>query len=535
MEKPGRVVIVGGGIAGLCAGAGLAQAGIGALVLERNGYSVGGRVATYPPTSFEWQGRTWTFTLEHGVHGWWRQYRNFLGLIEECGQSGRMIDAFDQALIFLDGRNVYRTNVGRETQITPVPEPLHHGHLLLKKNIRRLIRTREIPQLWTLWMRILESVTFDPWDQAHRGRYDGMAITEYQRGVPFFYQAFVRSLSRSGFFSDPDEVSLWAYLVALQLYVFLRRSDQRYAFARGPIVRDLLDPLVARIQGAGGRVARGMDVDRVERAPGGGWRVHALGGEGSPEDLAGEQWIDASDLVLAVDVEGGKRILAGSPDLAPAYGDLSVFRGRKATTVRLWFSRSPTEEWGESGVFSGKCISDNFFWLHRFQDEFLQWHLETGGSVAECHLYAPAWKHEATDEVLIDRTLKDIEAGFPEIKGSLLHAAIVRNAGTHINFPVGCAQAFPKVHPPVPDLALCGDWIDGGTPVLYMERACQTGLSAANVVRARYGLPVRELKVPLPPPPHMMAIQRALRAVDRAMPIRGFTRPGHGELKDEPT
>ena len=107
MGQPQRVVVVGGGIAGICAAAGLAEVGIPVLLLERNGFSVGGRVASYPPTSFEWQGKVWTFTVEHGVHGWWRQYQNFLGLIEEYGCTGRMIDAFDQTVIFLDGRNVF--------------------------------------------------------------------------------------------------------------------------------------------------------------------------------------------------------------------------------------------------------------------------------------------------------------------------------------------------------------------------------------------------------------------------------------------
>lgn len=534
-----RTVIVGGGIAGMCASIGLAEVGVPSLLLERNGHSLGGRVAAYPDTSFEYLGRKWTFTLEHGIHGWWRQYRNFLDLVERHGLSGRMIDAFDQTVFFLDGRDVFATNVGRETQITPMAEPLHHAHLVFKKNIRRLIRPQEIPAMWTLGMKVLESVMFDPWDPAHRERYDNMAITDYQRGVPFFYQAFVRSLSRSGFFSDPGEVSLWAYLVALQLYVFLRRSDQRFAFTRGPIVRELFDPMLQEAARIGSRTVRGVRVRKLERVPSGGWRITWTRDDPviapSADDFSGEGGVlEADRVVLAVDVEGGKELLASSPDLAPALGDLSVFRGRRATTVRLWFARSPEERWGDSGVYSGKAISDNYFWLHRFQDEFVRFHLETGGSVLESHLYAPEWKHGLSDAVTIERTKRDVESGFPEVAGSLVHGVVIRNRATHINFPVGCARSFPTVRTPYSDLALCGDWIDGGTPVLYMERACQTGLAAANVLRSHLGLPERPLLVPTPPPPHVVGLQRALRTLDRVRPSFWPTQPGMGAVDDGP-
>ncbi|MFH1463625.1 MAG: FAD-dependent oxidoreductase [Pseudomonadota bacterium] len=248
--RSAQVVVVGGGIAGITAALHLAERGVAVTLLERNGQSYGGRVASYPDLDVEHLGQVWRLPMEHGVHGWWRQYRNFLALIERLGLSDRMIDAYDQTLVFRDQRDTYRTNVGRETQITPAWEPFHHVQLLARKNIRRLIKPSELPRFLTLGVKLLETVMFDPDLPAHRERYDHLSVIDYTQGVPFFYQAFLKSLSRSGFFSDPQYVSLWAFIVALRHYVFLRREDQRFAFVRGSVVPNLLDPMLARIRAA---------------------------------------------------------------------------------------------------------------------------------------------------------------------------------------------------------------------------------------------------------------------------------------------
>jgi isorenieratene synthase len=517
-----KIVVVGGGIAGISAALHLAERGLAVTVLERNGVSIGGRVAAYPPVQVEHQGQRWTFPMEHGIHGWWRQYRNFLGLIERLGLSDRMIDAYDQTLVFRDNQDTYRTNVGRETQITPVPEPFHHVQLLFKKNIRRIIHRDDLPRFATLGFKLLEAVMFEPTHPAHLERYDGLSVREYTQGVPFFYRAFLGSLTRSGFFSDPQYVSLWAFLIALQHYVFLRREDQRFSFTRDAVVPSLLDPMVERIQAAGGRVVTGVRATRVRRRDGGGWSISWARGEGPASELHGFRGrggrLEADQLVLAVDVAGARELLERSPDLAPAWGDLSVFQGRPAINIRCWWSRATDHTWGESGVFAGKATADNYFWLHRFQDPFAAWHRETGGAVSECHIYAPAAKHDLPDQQLMDEVLADMENAFPDLRGACIHQEIIRNRATHINFPVGCAGSFPTVATPHGDLHLCGDWVDGGAAVLYMERACQTGICAANGALEALGLEPFPVLDPLPPPEHMQRLQRALRSVDRRLP-----------------
>ena len=521
-DRPRETAIIGGGIAGLVAAARLAERGLPVVLLERNPYSFGGRVCASPPTTVRLGDRVDTFPLEHGMHGWWRQYRNFLRFLAERGLDEGLVPAHDQALIYRDARDLYRVNVGRRTQVTKLPEPLHHLPLFGDATFRRLLSGKELKKLPTLVRRVVEILRFDPYDERSLRKYDEQSVKDFLPGLPVIFQAFLRSLTRSGFFSDPPEVSLWAFLLSLQLYVFLRKEDQTFHYMRGPIASRFCDPVADEVRRSGGRAVRGVTVTGSARRPEGGWRIDwrltredgagVVPGddpEGRFARAAGS--LDVAHVVLAVDVEGAKRLAAQSVDVAQAVGDLSVFRGRASTTIRLWWSRSPDEELAESGVFAGRFTADNYFWLHRIQDEFRAWHLETGGAVSECHIYAPQSQHARPDDELIAEIRADMEAAFPEVAGSSVHAAIVRNDATHISFPVGCASNSPTVRTPWPDLALAGDWVDGGAPVLYMERACQTGTQAANVVLEATGLAPVEVLHPDRAPGHVRLIQRVLR------------------------
>lgn len=512
-------VVVGGGIAGLCAAARLVERGVAVILLERNPVSFGGRVCASPPTVVRHAGREDVFPLEHGMHGWWRQYRNFLRFFEERGLGGGLVPAYDQALIYRDTQEIYRVNVGRRTQVTRLPEPFHHLPLFGDPTFRRLLSGKELRKFPKLVRRVMEILRFDPYDPRALARYDGQAVKDFLPGLPIIFQAFLRSLTRSGFFSDPPEVSLWAFLLSLQLYVFLRKEDQTFHFMGGPIAERFCEPVVAELRRGGGLAVRGIRVTGLDRGPEGGWRIgweHAAAAPPPGDDPAGlfaapAGVLEAGPLVLAVDVEGAKRLGRGSAALREATGELTVFRGRASTTIRLWWSRSPDETLAESGVFAGRFTADNYFWLHRIQDVFRAWHRETGGAVSECHIYAPESLHALPDDELVGRVRADMEAAFPEVAGTCIHAAVVRNEATHINFPVGCAASFPTVRTPFPDLALAGDWVDGGAPLLYMERACQTGTHAANVVLEHLGLPPFEVLHPDRAPGHVRFIQRVLR------------------------
>ena len=103
------------------------------------------------------------------------------------------------------------------------------------------------------------------------------------------------------------------------------------------------------------------------------------------------------------------------------------------------------------------------------------------------------------------------------IMGLPISGHVLRNPATHVAFSPGTMSRLPPVKPGPRGLALCGDWIACPEPVLYLERACVTGLRAARALGAELGLPPGRLPaiVPQPDPAPSVAALRALLRASR--------------------
>ncbi|MEM9769939.1 MAG: FAD-dependent oxidoreductase, partial [Cyanobacteria bacterium P01_D01_bin.71] len=79
-RQPGRslsAVVIGGGLAGLAAAYELSQRGVAVTLLERSP-QLGGKIASWPIQVGDDH-----FMMEHGFHGFFPQYYNLFGLVEE--------------------------------------------------------------------------------------------------------------------------------------------------------------------------------------------------------------------------------------------------------------------------------------------------------------------------------------------------------------------------------------------------------------------------------------------------------------------
>ena len=153
-------------------------------------------------------------------------------------------------------------------------------------------------------------------------------------------------------------------------------------------------------------------------------------------------------------------------------------------------------------MFTGDFPFDNFFWLHKMQPEFRQWHDETGGSAIELHLYGSDTQNDETDKVMLIRAVNELQRVFPELKGHYLYGAIRRNSKTHTRFLVPTKDSL-HVTTPWRNVYACGDWIGYPTPSLWMERACTTAIAAANeIIHAQGGEPFALVE---PPKPELLA------------------------------
>ncbi len=78
-EQPPRVVVVGAGIAGLAAAAGLAERGVAVDVVEQRDH-LGGRVGGWPDTLADGS----PAAMNRGFHAFFRQYYNLRALLRRA-------------------------------------------------------------------------------------------------------------------------------------------------------------------------------------------------------------------------------------------------------------------------------------------------------------------------------------------------------------------------------------------------------------------------------------------------------------------
>lgn len=472
------VIVVGAGMAGLSAALSLAERGIPPLVLEANPRFAGGRVAGGPVTEFEHAGETWQFRSEHGIHGFWSEYRNLLAVLGRNNILPRFNPAVEEEWILARGGVVRRAAAGSAIRNSPFPAPFHYAMMFLRPRFWSMLDLRDWLSIPVVVGRLFGAMSIDPLREGKS--LQGLTLEDFCRGWSPSLRAFFAGLARSGLSAHPDEVPLDGFIAFLRFYTLLRRDAWRFDYLPADAGTALVEPMLARLQHLGGEVILGARVNRLQRAAG-GWRLRY-------DFDRSTIYSESRHVILATDAPAAQRILRDSPDTADLADALAFPTGTATAIVRLWFDASP--RFGpEAGIFTGDFVLDNFFWLHRFQTDFAIWHAATGGSAVEAHVYGPPEVIEQMDAVLLAQMITDVFHAWPELRGHLIHHILQRNAATHTLFKIGSGDDRLGTHTPWTGIAACGDWVRHPTPALFLERACVTGIDAANLVLEALGKP----------------------------------------------
>jgi len=222
----------------------------------------------------------------------------------------------------------------------------------------------------------------------------------------------------------------------------------------------------------------------VDRLVGGEvWAVHS-----------GEESWTAENVILAVDAGAATSILKNS------FGENDLYFPKSLANaiVRLWFDRSP-KPGPESGMFTGDFVMHNFFWLERMYAPYRQWHKATGGAAIEVHIYGPDEALAQPDALLLTQVMTEFYRAYPELRGQLLHQHLQRNPAAHTLPSLGPKERHLGISTPWPGLFCAGDWVRDPLPSFFLERACATGIKAANAVLQSRGLEPWPLVDYLPP------------------------------------
>ncbi len=467
------IVIVGSGMAGLSAALHLAERGLRPLLLEADPRYCGGRVAGGDP--FEWQG--FRFRDDHGVHAIWSSYRNLQAMLTRRAIRPMLVPAREESWVYKDGPRVKRTAAGSAIRHSPVPAPFHYLNLFVRPRFLAMLRVQDWASLALVWYALNFGLSVDPLREGQP--LEGLWLSDLLKGWSPTLRAFFVGLMRSGLSAYPEEIPLAGFIAFLRFYTLLRRDAWNMAYLPADGKSSLVDPLLEQLAGLGVLPRMGVRVTHLVPQDS-GWDVHwqetASGAVGSAA---------ARQVVLAADAPNTAAILRASPALAERAAALYWPRGAATAVVRCWYDRAP-HRGPEAGILSGDMILDNFFWLHRIQSTYVHWGRASGGSAVEAHIYGPPALLAEPDATLLARAITDLQSAFPELRGHRVHQTIRRNPHTHTLFGLGPAERHLGVATLWPDLFCCGDWVRDPNPAFFLERACVTGIKAANEVLTQH-------------------------------------------------
>ncbi len=427
----------------------------------------------------------WRFPGEHGVHGIWSPYLNLQAMLSRRRIRPVFVPAQEEDWLYRRGNKIKKAKVGSAIRESWIPAPFHYLNLFLRPSFLASLGINDWISLVLVYYTLIFAVGIDPLREEQH--LEGMHMSALLNGWSPALRAFMIGLTRSGLAGQPEDIPLSGFIAFLRFYTVLRRDSWAFSYLPADAGTSLIQPLVEQVKLLGGSIRTGARVTAVEQAET-GWRVRWQDSTAAPEDgeRAGGE-ILTEQLILATDSPNTAAILRASPGTAPLAAELHFPVGMETAVVRLWFDRAPLHT-SEAGIFSGDFTSDNFFWLDQIQEAYIRWRKASGGSAIETHIYGPPQVLAEPDAVLLSRAIGDVQAAFPELRGHRIHQVLQRNPATHTLFGLGPPGTHLGVETPWPGLFCCGDWVRYRNPALFLERACVTGIAAANSVLRIRGL-----------------------------------------------
>ena len=454
-QTRGKVLVLGGGLAGLSTAKHLVDAGHEPVVLEARDL-LGGKVAAWRDADGD--------VSETGLHVFFGAYPNTLTLFDEVGISDRLQWKQHQMIFAKPGRATREFSVFNFPSI--LPAPLNAAWAIL--SCTDMLTWPEKIQLGIgLIPAYLQGQTYVE-------SQEGVTVKEWmdQRGIPQSVtdEVFI-AMSKALGFIGPEDLSMQCVLIALNRFL-QETSGSRIAFLDGSPTERLCEPLREYIEARGGSVRTDAPVKRI-----------LLNDDGTIAglQLKGNEIVSGDVYVNAMPVDALKKLTPEPWRQLEYFQAMKKLRGVPVMNLHIWFDRKLSTI--DNLIFSRSPLLS----VYADMSESCADYSSKDRSMLEL-VFAPAAKYiTKSDDEILDVTMKELERLFPtEIRadGSLAKVTkftCVRTPTSVYETLPGMEAARPTQNSPISNFFCAGDF-SRQKYLASMEGAILSGLLAATEV-----------------------------------------------------
>ncbi|MCU0527162.1 MAG: FAD-dependent oxidoreductase [Elainella sp. Prado103] len=288
LDQPKRVVVVGGGLAGLAAAYELSQRGFAVTLLERSP-QLGGKIASWPI-----QVGSDTFQMEHGFHGFFPQYYNLKSLVADLEIQQNFVDLKYYSVVFRGDH--YQPEVFRPSR-SAFPWNIVDLAISSPNRLNWGINLTH-PKHWQVFRAI---TGFHP--QKSYQRLDHLSVADwvsddFPQGL---YDLYFLPFAKSSL-NAPDVMSAAELMQFFHFYFFGNPEGLAFNGTKQDMGTSLVQPIAQSILAQGGTIVTEATVDQIECQEG---QIRALsyqvGNAGSQVPF----WVAQNPLFATAHPDGG--------------------------------------------------------------------------------------------------------------------------------------------------------------------------------------------------------------------------------------